>query len=291
MDPTIITCAVTGNITTRENHPQLPITPQEIATASLEAAAAGAGIVHIHVRDPETGRPSMDLEHYRAVVERIREKNDDLVINLTTGPGGRFIPSDDDPQVAALGSSLTTPERRVEHVVALKPDVCSLDFNTMYSGASVVINTPRNLKIMAEAIKEAGTQPEYEVFDTGDIHQVNDMAAKGQLPFLPMFQIVLGIKFGAAATPATLMYLKSLLPEGAVWAAFGLGKMAFPMVAQSFLLGGHVRVGLEDNVYLEKGVLAPDNAALVDKAARIVRDLGGVIATAKDVRRILKLRA
>jgi len=290
MDPTIITCAVTGNITTRENHPGLPVTPQEIATASLDAAAAGAGIVHIHVRDPETGRPSMDLAHYREVVERIREQNADLVINLTTGPGGRFIPSDDDPQVAAPGSSLTTPERRVEHVVALQPDVCSLDFNTMYSGASVVINTPRNLKLMAEAIKAAGTQPEYEVFDTGDIHLVNDMAAKGQLPFLPMFQIVLGIRFGAAATPSTLMYMKSLLPEGAVWAAFGLGKMAFPMVAQSFLLGGHVRVGLEDNVYLEKGVLAPDNAALVDKAARIVRDLGGVIATAQDARRILKLR-
>jgi len=246
VDPTIITCAVTGNITTRENHPRLPVTPQEVATASLDAAAAGAGIVHIHVRDPATGRPSMELDLYREVVERIREKNTELVINLTTGPGGRFIPSDDDPQVAAPGSSLTTPERRVEHVVALKPDVCSLDFNAMYSGASVVINTPRNLRIMAVAIKAAGTQPEYEVFDTGDIHLANDMAAKGQLPFLPMFQIVLGVKFGAAATPATLMYMKSLLPDGAVWAAFGLGKMGFPMVAQSFLLGGHVRVGLED---------------------------------------------
>ena len=289
MDPTIITCAVTGNITTRDHHPRLPVTPQEIATASLDAAAAGAGIVHIHVRDLETGHPSMELRHYREVVERIRQENADLVINLTTGPGGRFIPSDDDPQVAAPGSSLTTPERRVEHVVALKPDVCSLDFNTMFSGASVVINTPRNLTIMADAIKAAGTQPEYEVFDTGDIHLVNDMIAKGQLPFLPVFQIVLGIRFGAAATPATLMYMRSLLPEGAVWAAFGLGKMAFPMVAQSFLLGGHVRVGLEDNVYLEKGVLAPDNAALVDKAARIVRDLGGAIATAQDARRILRL--
>jgi uncharacterized protein (DUF849 family) len=174
-------------------------------------------------------------------------------------------------------------------VIALKPDVCSLDFNTMYSGASVVINTPRNLKIMAEAIKAAGTQPEYEVFDTNDIHLVNDMAAKGQLPFLPMFQIVLGVKFGADASSATLMYMKSLLPEGAVWAAFSLGKMAFPMVAQSFLLGGHVRVGLEDNVYLEKGVLAPNNAALVDKAGRVVSDLGGVIATAQDARRILQL--
>lgn len=289
MESTIITAAVTGNITTRDHHPELPVTPAEIAKASLDAARAGASIVHIHVRDPATGKPSMELDHYREVVERIRNENADLVINLTTGPGGRFIPSDHDPQVAAPGSSLTTPERRVEHIVALKPDVCSLDFNTMFSGASVVINTPRNIKIMADAIQVAGTQPEYEVFDTGDIHLVNDMVARGQLPFLPMFQIVLGIKFGAAATPETLMYMKSLLPQDAVWAAFGLGRMAFPMVAQSFLLGGHVRVGLEDNVYLEKGVLAPDNAALVAKAARIVEDLGGVIATPKDARRILKL--
>lgn len=156
MDPTIITCAVTGNITTRDHHPRLPVTPQEIAAASLEAAAAGASIVHIHVRDPETGRPSMDLDLYREVIDRIREKDVELVINLTTGPGGRFIPSDDAPRVAAQGSSLTTPERRVEHVVALKPDVCSLDFNTMYSGASVVINTPRSLKIIAQAIEPPG---------------------------------------------------------------------------------------------------------------------------------------
>lgn len=291
MEPTMITCAVTGNITTRDHHPELPVTPQEIAKASLDAAAEGASIVHIHVRDPETGHPSMEVGLYREVVERIREKNGELVINLTTGPGGRFIPSDGDPQVAAPGSSLTTPERRVEHVAALKPDVCSLDFNTMYSGNSVVINTPRNLQIMALAIEAAGTQPEFEVFDTGDIHLVNDMRAKGQLPFLPMFQIVLGIKFGAAPTPETLMYMKSLLPQGSVWAAFGLGRMAFPMVAQSYLLGGHVRVGLEDNVYLEKGVLARDNAALVKKAARIVRDLGGEIATPRQARKILKLRS
>jgi len=284
---TIITCAVTGNITTREQHPQLPVTPVEIARASLDAAAAGASIIHIHVRDPETGMPSMELDHYRQVVDLIRAENTDVLLNLTTGPGGRFIPSEHDPQIAATGSSLTTPERRVEHIVALRPDVCSLDFNTMYSGTSVVINTPRNLEKMAIAIKEAGTQPEYEVFDTGDIHLVKDMMEKGKLPFRPLFQIVLGVKFGASASPETLMYMKSLLPKDAVWAAFGLGRMAFPIVAQSYLLGGHVRVGLEDVVQIEKGVLAPDNAALVDKAARIVRDLGGTIATPHDARRIL----
>src|SRR3990167_2201433 len=221
----------------------------------------------------------METGLYAQVVKLIRNKNQDLLINLTTGPGGRFIPSEHDPKVAAPGSSLTTAEKRVEHVVALKPDICSLDFNTMFSGTSVVINTPGNLAKMATAIKAAGTQPEYEVFDTGDIHLVKDMMKQGKLPFEPLFQMVLGVKYGAAATPETLMYLKSLLPEGAVWAAFGLGRMAFPMVAQSFLLGGHVRVGLEDTVQIEKGVLAPDHAALVEKAARIVRDLGGVIAT------------
>ena len=289
MAETIITCAVTGNITTRDHHPGLPCTPQEIARASVDAAAAGASIIHIHVRDPETGKPSMELAHYRQVVELIRAENTDVLLNLTTGPGGRFIPSDDDPKVAAPGSSLTTPERRVEHIVALKPDICSLDFNTMFSGTSVVINTPRNLEKMSAAIRQAGTQPEYEVFDTGDIHLVKDMIAQGKLPFTPLFQIVMGVKYGAAATPETLMYMKSLLPADAVWAAFGLGRMAFQIVAQSFLLGGHVRVGLEDVVYLEKGVLAPDNAALVEKASRIVRDLGGTIATPADARRMLKM--
>ena len=289
MSETIITCAVTGNITTREHHPELPVTPQEIAKASLDAADAGASIVHLHVRDPETGKPSMELALYRETVRLIRERNRELVINLTTGPGGRFIPGENDPKIAAPGSSLTTPDKRVEHIVALRPDVCSLDFNTMYSGTSVVINTPGNIEKMAVAIKAAGTQPEFEVFDTGDIHLVNDMMKQGRLPFEPLFQIVLGVKYGAAPTPETLLYMKSLLPAGAVWAAFGLGRMAFPMVAQSFLLGGHVRVGLEDAVQIEKGVLAPDNAALVEKAARIVRDLGGTIATPGDARRILKL--
>lgn len=289
MSKTIITCAVTGNITSRENHPELPVTPQEIAKASLDAADAGASIVHIHVRDPETGKPSMEVSLYAEVVRLIREQNRELLINLTTGPGGRFIPSEHDPKVAAPGSSLTTPDKRVEHVVTLKPDICSLDFNTMFSGSSVVINTPTNLAKMAGAIQAAGTQPEYEVFDTGDIHLVKDMMKQGKLPFKPLFQMVLGVKYGAAATPETLMYMKSLLPEGAVWAAFGLGRMAFPIVAQSFLLGGHVRVGLEDAVYIDKGVLARDNAALVEKAVRIVQDLGGTIATPHDARQILEM--
>lgn len=289
MKPTILTCAVTGNITTLANHPGLPCTPEQIAKASVDAARAGAAIVHLHVRHPD-GRPSMELSHYRETIERIRDSGVDVVINLTTGPGGRFIPSDDDPKVAAPSSSLVAPERRVEHIVALRPEICSLDFNTMYSGTSVVINTPRNLRIMAKLIQEAGTLPELEVFDSGDIHLARALLDEGTLRAPPLFQLALGISYGANCSPATMSYLHSLLPAGAHWAAFGIGRWEFPMLAQAFLLGGHVRVGLEDNVYLEKGVLAPDNAALVAKAVRIVRELGGSIATAAQVREILGLR-
>lgn len=287
--PTIITCAVTGNITTLANHPGLPCTPEQIANASIEAARAGAAIVHIHVRHPD-GRPSMELAHYRETIERIRASDVDVVINLTTGPGGRFIPSDDDPKIAAPGTSILPPARRVEHIVALRPEICSLDFNTMYSGTSVVINTPRNLGIMAGLIREAGTMPELEVFDSGDIHLARDFLNQGILESPPLFQLALGIKYGANCTPATMAYLQSLLPRDAHWAAFGVGRWEFPMLAQAFLLGGHVRVGLEDNVYIEKGVLAPDNAALVRKAARIIGELGGKVASAGEAREILGLR-
>lgn len=286
---TILTCAVTGNITTLAHHPGLPCTPEQIAKACIDAARAGAAIVHIHVRYPD-GRPSMELAQYREVIERIRASDVDVVINLTTGPGGRFIPSDDDPKVAAPGTSLTTPERRVEHVVALRPEICSLDFNTMYSGTSVVINTPRNLRIMANMIREAGVLPEIEVFDTGDIHLANEFVADGTIASPPLYQLALGIKYGANCTTTTMAYLVSLLPRGANWAAFGVSRFEYPMLAQAFLLGGHVRVGLEDNVYIEKGVLAPDNAALVQKAVRIIKDLGGKIASAGEVREILGLK-
>jgi len=289
MAETIISCAVTGNITTLQNHPGLPVTPAEIAQACLGAAKAGAAICHIHVRDPKTGAPSMSTDLYREVVELIRAENTEVIINLTTGPGGRFIPSEDNPQVAAPGSTLLPGPARVAHVVELKPEICSLDLNTMFSGRSVVINTPQSVALMAKAIYESGVLPELEVFDTGDIHLAADLINKGVLKPNSFFQIVTGIKYGASATPATLAYMASILPPGSIWSAFGIGAQEFPMVAQSYLLGGHVRVGLEDNVYIEKGVLAPDNAALVEKAARIVRDLGGTIATPRDARRILNL--
>ena len=287
-DPTIISCAVTGNITTLQQTPHLPVTPEQIAQSCVEAARAGAAIVHVHVRHPD-GRPSMDLAHYREVVERLRAADEDVVINLTTGPGQRFVPSEADPSVAAPGTTLMRPEPRVAHVQALRPELCSLDLNTMYSGSSVVINTPANLAIMADLIAEAGVKPELEVFDSGDIQLGNHFIEQGRLAASTLFQIVLGVRYGAIATPETLMYMKSLLPSNAPWSAFGVGRWEFPMLAQSWLLGGHVRVGLEDNIYLEKGVLAESNAALVAKAARIVRDLGGQIATPGEAREILGL--
>ena len=232
----------------------------------------------------------MALEHYREVVERIRASETDLIINLTTGPGGRFVPSDDDPKVAAPGTTLVRPERRVEHVLALKPEICSLDLNTMWFGSAVVINTPKNARIMAEAIRAAGVMPELEVFDSGDLQLAHQLLADGVLARPPLFQVVLGIRNGFPATPETLLYAKSLLPADAMWAAMGIGRMEFPIVAQACLLGGHVRVGLEDNLYLSKGVLAPSNAALVERAAQLIELLGRSPATPAEAREILGLR-
>jgi uncharacterized protein (DUF849 family) len=289
MKPTILSCAVTGSFTTREHNAALPVTPAEIADACIGAAREGAAICHIHVRDPDTGEPSMAIEHYREVVRRIRESDTDLLINLTTGPGGRFIPSDDEPARAAPGTKLTTAEIRSEHVVELKPDICSLDLNTMWFGGGAVINSPHSLRIMAERIYAAGVKPELEVFDTGDIHLAQSLIKEGTLRTPALFQIVTGVHYGMAATPETLAYAKSLLPENSEWAAFGASRMAFAMVAQAFLMGGHCRVGMEDTVYLAKGVKTPDNAALVAKAARIIDDLGGRVATVDETRELLQI--
>jgi 3-dehydrocarnitine:acetyl-CoA trimethylamine transferase len=286
---TLITCAVTGNLTKPEQTPHLPITPEQIAESALEAAEAGAAVIHIHVRDPETGRPSMAVDLYRDVIARIRARHADLVINLTTGPGGRFIPSDQDPKVAAPGTTLMAPERRVEHISALRPDICSLDLNTMNSGGEVVINTPRNVTRMANAIRAAGVKPELEIFDSGDLHLARDLVRDGVLDEPGLYTLVLGVKYGFAATPETLLYARNLLPAGATWSAFGIGRSEFPIVAQAWLLGGHVRVGLEDNIYVSKGVLAPNNAVLVAKAREIVTALGGEIASVREARETLGL--
>ena len=290
-DKTFITCAVTGNLTRPEQTPHLPITPEHIANECLAAAGEGAAAVHIHVRDPATGKPSNDVGHYREVMERIRKRDTKLIINLTTGPGGRFVPSADDPKVYAPGTTLKPPLERVRHVVELKPDICSLDLNTMNSGADVVINTPTNVRKMAKAMKDAGVMPELEVFDSGDMNLARDMFADGSLDGPGLYTIVMGVKYGFASIPETLFYARSLLPPGAIWSAFGIGRAEFPMLAQTWLLGGNVRVGLEDNIYLSKGVLAKSNADLVAKARRILDDLGASVATASEARSMLGLRS
>lgn len=287
---TIITCAVTGNIVTPEQHPGLPVTPAQIADAALEAAEAGAAAAHIHVRDPQTGRPSMSLDYYADVIDRIRARNRSLIINLTTGPGGRFVPDENEPRVAAAGTTLLHPLKRVEHIAALRLDVCSLDLNTMNSGGDVVINTPANVRKMAEVIRGAGVMPELEIFDSGDLNMALDFMREGVLEGPGLWTFVLGVKYGFAATPETIFYARNMLPAGAQWSAFGVGRAEFPIVAQAWLAGGHVRVGLEDNIYLEKGVLAPSNAALVAKARDIVKSLGGAIASASEARAQLGLR-
>ena len=289
MTKTFLTCAVTGNITQPAQTPHLPITPAQIADECLAAAAAGAAAVHIHVRDPVTGRPSMEVELYRDVVDRIRSRDTELIINLTTGPGGRFVPSADNPRVAAPGSTLLPPLERVKHIQQIKPDICSLDLNTMNSGPDVVINTPRNVRIMAAAMREAGVKPELEIFDSGDIHLALDLVADGTLQGPGLWTFVTGVKYGFGFLPETLLYARSLLPTGAIWSAFGIGRHEFPAVAMAYLAGGHLRVGMEDNIYLEKGVLAKSNAELVAKAARILRDLGGELANSREARAVLGL--
>ncbi len=286
---TIVSCAVTGNITTREQNPNLPVTPEEIANAAVGAWKEGAGIVHVHVRDKETQLGSMDINLYKEVIDRIRDSGSDVIINLTTGEGGRFIPSEDEPRVAGPGTTLCHPKLRVEHVKQLKPEICTLDFNTMVNGNRVVINTPPNIEIMANAINKAGTKPELEIFDSGDLNMANDFIDRGILKSPALFQLVLGIRWGAAPDFDTLAYLVKRLPKDCEWAGFGVGRFAFRTLAMAFLLGGHVRIGMEDVVHIRKGELCRNNAQLVEKAVGIVESLGGEIATPDEARSILQL--
>jgi uncharacterized protein (DUF849 family) len=226
----------------------------------------------------------MELDLYRETIERIRAGAPDVIINLTTGPGGRFVPSENDPKMAGPGTTLMQPELRVEHIAALRPDIATLDLNTMNSGSEVVINTPRNIRRMAERIRASGALPEIELFDSGDCHLARDLIADGTLSGPGLFSLVLGVKYGFNSTPETMMYARNLLPEGAVWTGFGIGRAEFPMVAQAWLLGGHIRVGMEDNLYLAKGVLAESNAALVLRAVEILRGLGATPATPAEAR-------
>lgn len=284
---TILTCAVTGSGTTLKHTPYLPVTPEQIAISALEAAEAGAAVVHLHVRDPDTGNPSMRLDLYKDVVDRVRSQNTDVLINLTCGPGATGDSS------VVLGETVTgfaTAEQRTQHIVELRPDICSLDFNTMNRGPrNITVNSVPMIREMSRIIRAAGVKPELEIFDSGDLLIARDLINDGLIDGTPLIQIATGIKWGWASTPATLQYALTMIPKDAVWYAFGIGSWEMPFVALSTISGGHARVGLEDNIYLEKRVLAKTNAELVTKAVRIIQDLGNDVASPEEAREILKI--
>ena len=284
----IVTCAVTGGHQNHGKHPDYPITPAQIADTCLEARAAGAAIVHVHVRDPETGTPRGNVELYREVVERLRDSGSDVLINLTTGFGGRYSPSDDDPSVSAPGMTFWQPEKRVAHVEELRPDICSLDVGTFNFGANVFINTPNHLRRMATRIQAAGVKPEIEVFEPGHIIFAHELIKEGLVDAPPMFQLCLGIPYASPASGEAMTFLKSLLPEGTKWSAFGISRQQMPMVAKAVELGGNVRVGLEDNLYIAKGEFAT-NGKLVEMAAGIIRGQGAEPVEPARAREILGL--
>jgi uncharacterized protein (DUF849 family) len=285
--PVIISCAVTGGADNAHMNPAVPVTPERIAAEVLAARRAGAAIAHIHVRDPVTGKPSRDPALYREVVGRIRDASSDVVINLTTGPGARFVPDDRDPMRGGPGSSMAAPEARVEHVLELRPEVCTLDVATMNFGPHAMVNIPRHIEAMAQMIRQAGVKPELEVFDLGHVALAARMIEQGLFEAPPLLQFCLGIPGGAPATTEAMLAMRNTLPAGCIGSAYGISRHQFPMVAQALVLGGQVRVGLEDNLYLSRGVLAPGNAPLVERAARIIKELGAEVATPAQARAIL----
>lgn len=287
MDKVIVTVAVTGGQTTREQHPGLPVTPEEIAQAAYECYNEGAAIVHIHVRDPQTGKRSMELEHYVETVQRLKAKCN-MIINLSTGPGGQLtVGPDNQPQMDR--SFMATPEKRVEHVVKLKPELCSLDIGSSNAGFGVFVNAQAVIDKMAEMIKQAGVKPEIEIFDVGHIQIANRLIKLGLVEKNAHFQLCMGTRMGVPATVRDAVYLAESLPSGTTWSIFGIGASHFPMVAMGVLMGGHARVGFEDNVYFKKGQLAKSNAELVQHTATIIRNLHKEPASVEEARKILGL--
>ena len=272
----IVSCAVTGGHANFHKHPDYPITPKQIAESCLDARRAGAAIAHIHVRDPETGHRSREPALYREVVARIRDAGSDVLINLTTSEGARFVPGEEDPKTGGPGTTLIHPLERLVHVEELLPDICTLDVGTFNFGEQIFVNTPAHLRTMAARIRELGVKPELEVFEPGHIMFARRLIDEGLIAEPPMFQLCLGIPHASPATPEVLSVMRGLLPEGARWGAFGISRWEFPVVAQCVSHGGNVRVGLEDNLYLAKGEYAT-NAKLVERAVRIVREVGADI--------------
>jgi uncharacterized protein (DUF849 family) len=290
----IVTCAVSGNAPLNPKYPfQYPVTPQQIAAAAIEAARAGASVAHIHVRDPQTGRGSRDPALFREVVDRIRSSGTDIVINLTAGHGALFVPDPLDEARALPESDMLPAEERIAHLKDCLPEMASLDVTTgnqVEAGFEFVyMNTTRTLRQMARRYQELGVKPELEAFQMGDVLFANQLVQDGLVDSPPLYQFVLGVRWAAPADAESMIYLRNLLPAGACWAAFGIGRSQMPMVAQAVLLGGNVRVGLEDNLYLDRGVFAT-NGQLVERAVRIITDLGESVATPQEVREILRLR-
>jgi len=286
----IITCAVTGAGDTVGKHSGVPVTPESVAEAAISAADAGAAIAHIHVRDPETGQGSRDVGLFRQAVELVRQSDTDVVINLTAGMGGAWFPSDEDPAMPGPGTDNVGPDERLAHVEALQPEICSLDCGTMNFGDNeIYISTPQFLRREAELIQKWGVRPEMEVYDLGDIRFARQLIDEGLIDSPQLFQICLGIPWGAPSDTDSMLALRNALPAGANWTGFGISRMEMPMVAQAVLLGGHVRVGLEDNLYLERGVLAT-NAQLVECAVQIIKSLGARVVGPDEAREQLGLR-
>jgi len=284
-DKVVLTVSVTGSIGDRSSNPALPVTPEEIAASAVEAGRAGAAVAHIHVRDVVTGKPSMEMRLYEETVRRIRDHSD-ILLNLTTGAGARFIPAQDDPSHPGPGTTLSPPQKRIDHVLALKPEICSLDVGSMDFGPHIFINYLPHVEWMAEKISDAGVKPEIECFDMGHIEKAKHLIRTGRIKSPPLFQLCTGIRWGIPATPEAMI---GLLPGDAVWTGFGIGAMAFPMVALAATLGGNVRIGFEDSLYIEKGNLASSNRQLVEKAVAILRLLGREPATPDEAKKLLKL--
>ena len=288
----IVTCAVTGAGDTTGKSEHVPVTPDEIAADCVAAARAGASVVHIHVRDIVTKQSSRDVALYREVVRLIKASDVDPVINLTAGMGGDLVLDPSNPTRQLPGTDLVSGLERLAHVEELRPEICTIDMGTLNfgEGSNVYISTPDMLREGAARIQELGVKPEMEIFDTGNLWFANVLVAEGLISPPPLYQLCMGIPYGAPADPGLLQAMVNMLPAGANFTSFGIGRNQMPWVAQSVLLGGHVRVGLEDNLYLRKGVKAT-NAQLVEQARTIIEAMGAAVATPDEAREILRLKA
>ncbi|WP_407492765.1 3-keto-5-aminohexanoate cleavage protein [Pseudooceanicola sp. MF1-13] len=286
-----ITCAMTGSGQTQDRSPHVPRSPEQIAQASIAAARAGAACVHIHVRDPKTGAPSRDPQLYREVTDRIRDADVDVVLNLTAGMGGDLIfGGTDSPLPPAEGTDMIGAAERLVHIAECRPEICTLDCGTMNFAENdyVMMNTPGMLRDMARRIADLGVRPEVECFDTGHLWFARQLADEGLLETPALVQLCMGVPWGAPDDLTTLGAMVANVPHDWTFSAFGLGRHQMPYVAASVLSGGHVRVGLEDNLWLAKGQLAT-NADLVERAVTIVESLGATVMTAQQMRDKLSL--